>query len=99
MRPLSPATTSAPTRRSSTSEVGADARSLLREQGVADRVVIAEGSFFDSVPGDGDVYLLKNIIHDWPDEKAVQILRNVRAAGGSRATVLLVEFVIPKHNR
>ena len=79
--------------------VVANARSLLREQGVADRVVIVEGSFFDSVPGDGDAYLLKNIIHDWSDEKAVEILRNVRAAAGTRATVLLVEFVIPRHNR
>jgi C-methyltransferase len=76
-----------------------DAPNLLRERGVADRVVIAEGSFFDSVPGDGDAYVLKNIIHDWPDEKAVEILRNVRRAAGPRATVLLVEFVIPDHNR
>ena len=79
--------------------VVADAPNLLREHGVADRVRIAEGSFFDSVPGGGDAYVLKNIIHDWPDEKAVQILRNVRAAAGSRATVLLVEFVIPNHDR
>jgi hypothetical protein len=79
--------------------VVANAPSLLRAQSVADRVVIAEGSFFDSVPGHGDAYVLKNIIHDWPDEKAVQILRNVRAASGPRTTVLLVEFVIPTHNR
>jgi C-methyltransferase len=79
--------------------VVANAPSLLREQKVADRVRIAEGSFFDSVPGGGDAYVLKNIIHDWPDEKAVQILRNVRAAAGPRAPVLLVEFVIPKHDR
>jgi C-methyltransferase len=79
--------------------VVADAPNLLRERGVADRVRIAEGSFFDRVPGDGDAYILKNIMHDWPDEKAVQILRNVRTAAGSRATVLLVEFVIPNHDR
>jgi len=79
--------------------VVADAPSLLREHNVADRVHIAEGSFFDSVPAGGDAYILKNIIHDWPDEKAAQILRNVRAAAGPRATVLLVELVIPKHDR
>ncbi len=79
--------------------VVADAPGLLRKQGVADRVRIAEGSFFDSVPPTGDAYVLKNILHDWPDEKAVQILRNVRAAAGPRATVLLVELVIPRHNR
>jgi C-methyltransferase len=79
--------------------VVANAPNLLREQGVEDRVRIEEGSFFDSVPGGGDAYVLKNIIHDWPDEKAVQILRNVRAAAGPRATVLLIEFVIPTHDR
>ncbi|AGB24570.1 O-methyltransferase [Mycobacterium sp. JS623] len=79
--------------------VVANASGVLREQGVAGRVLIAEGSFFDSVPSGGDAYLLKNIIHDWPDEKALQILRNVRAATGPQATVLLVEFVIPKHDR
>jgi C-methyltransferase len=79
--------------------VVASAPSLLRERNVADRVRIAEGSFFDSVPGDGDAYVLKNILHDWPDEKASQILRNVRAAAGPRATLLLIEFVIPEHDR
>jgi C-methyltransferase len=79
--------------------VVASAPSLLREHKVADRVRIAEGSFFDSVPSGGDAYILKNIVHDWPDDKAVQILRNVRKAAGPGATVLLVELVIPKHNR
>ncbi|MGC2653904.1 MAG: methyltransferase [Mycobacterium sp.] len=79
--------------------VVANAPSLLRANKVADRVRIAQGSFFDSVPGGGDAYLLKNIIHDWPDEKAVQILRNVRTAAAPRATVLLIELVIPKHDR
>ncbi len=79
-------------------QVVLSARRLLREHQVADRVRIEEGSFFDSVPGGGDAYLLKNILHDWPDEKAVQILRNVRAAG-PHATVLLVEMVIPEHDR
>src|ERR1700736_4702658 len=80
-------------------QVVADAPKCLRQCNVADRVRIAEGSFFDSVPGGGDAYILKNIIHDWPDEKAVQILRNVRAAAGPRATVLLVELIIPEHDR
>ena len=79
--------------------VVANAPTLLRKLDVADRVRIAEGSFFDGVPPNGDAYILKNIIHDWPDEKAMQILRNVRAAAGPQATVLLVELVIPRHNR
>jgi C-methyltransferase len=81
------------------SRVVASAPDLLRENNIADRVHIVEGSFFDGVPGGGDAYVLKNIIHDWSDDQAVQILRNVRAAAGPRAVVLLIEFVIPEHDR
>jgi len=79
--------------------VVASASNLLRERNVADRVWVAEGSFFDSVPSGADAYILKNIIHDWPDDKAVQILRNVRAAAVPGTTVLLIELVIPEHDR
>jgi C-methyltransferase len=79
--------------------VVSDAAKTLCARDVADRVRIEAGSFFDSVPAGGDAYVLKNIMHDWPDEKAVQILRNVRAAAGPHATVLLVELVIPDHDR
>ncbi|BBX06647.1 hydroxyneurosporene-O-methyltransferase [Mycolicibacterium aichiense] len=78
--------------------VVAGAPELLRANGVADRVQVVEGSFFDDVPGGGDAYLLKNIIHDWADDKAVQILRNVRAAAAG-ATVLLVEMVVRDNGR
>ena len=61
--------------------------------GVRGRVVA--GSFFESVPGDGDAYLLKWIIHDWDDEDSVTILRNVRAAGG---TLLVVERIVDSPN-
>ena len=72
---------------------------LLAKYGTADRVQITPGSFFDSVPPGVDLYVMKNIIHDWPDEQAVSILRNVRAAATPGTTLLLVEAVIPEHNR
>jgi O-methyltransferase domain/Dimerisation domain len=79
--------------------VVAGAEPLLRKHRVAERVRIVEGSFFDAVPEGGDLYLLKNIIHDWPDDKAQQILKTVRAATRTGATLLLVECVIPLHDR
>ena len=66
---------------------------------VAERVQIETGSFFDSVPAGGDAYVLKHVIHDWPDDEAVRILRNLRAACEANTTVLLVELVIPAHDR
>ena len=80
-------------------QVVAGAPTLLREHHAQDRVRIVEGSFFDRVPDDGDAYVLKHIIHDWPDDDAVRILRNVRAAARPGKRVLLVEFVIPDHDR
>jgi C-methyltransferase len=80
-------------------DVVAGASSVLTQQGIRDRVRIEGGSFFDRVPSGGDAYVLKNVIHDWPDEQAVAILRNVRAAAGADAKVLLVETVLPEHDR
>jgi hypothetical protein len=80
-------------------QVVAGAPTLLRKHRARDRVRIVEGSFFERVPENGDAYVLKNVIHDWPDDDAVQILRNVRAAASAGKTILLVELVIPKHNR
>jgi hypothetical protein len=72
---------------------------MLTKHGVAERVRVEAGSFFDAVPAGGDAYLLKNVIHDWPDAESLAILRNIRAAAEPGATLLLVEFVIPDHDR
>ena len=80
-------------------QVVANAPMLLEKTGIADRVRIEGGSFFEKVPAGGDLYILKHIIHDWPDKQAVAILRNVRAAAGAKATILFVELVIPQHDR
>src|SRR3984893_9503569 len=52
------------------SRVVASAPGLLRENNVADRVRIAEGSFFDGVPGGGEGYVLQHIIHGSSHETA-----------------------------
>ncbi|MEY8014924.1 MULTISPECIES: methyltransferase [Mycobacterium] len=81
-------------------QVVAGAPEELRRHRVADRVEIAEGSFFDDViPPGGDIYVLKNVIHDWLDDDAERILRNVRSACATGKHVLLIELVIPAHDR
>ena len=61
-----------------------------------DMLVIA-GDFFENVPAGGDLYLLKAILHDWPDEMAIHILRNCRNAidTNKNSRVLVIEMVIP----
>lgn len=60
---------------------------------LGDRYSVAAGSFFESVPAGGDLYLLSHILHDWDDDKAVQILRTVRAAMADSATVMIVDLI------
>lgn len=63
---------------------------------IADRCKVVGGDFFDSVPEAADAYLLSNIIHDWDDDRAAQILSTCRAAMADTACVLLVELVLPE---
>ncbi len=70
-------------------------RNVLVNARVADRCEIAAGNFFESVPAGGDAYVLSWIIHDWPRNQAVMILRNCRRAMNQAGRLLLVETVIP----
>jgi hypothetical protein len=61
---------------------------------VAGRCELMGGSFFDSLPaGVGDLYLLRSVLHDWDDDRALQILRSCRAAVGPGAHLLVVEIL------
>ena len=74
------------------------ARAKVEAAGLADRCQVVGGSFFESVPPGADAYLLRHIIHDWDDEKATAILRNVQRAMGASGKLLVVESVIPSGN-
>ena len=72
----------------------AQTSAYLREHEVLDRCELVEGDFFQSVPA-ADVYLLKDILHDWDDEKATAILKVCRRAMNPSARVMIVERVMP----
>jgi hypothetical protein len=74
------------------------AESPLHAAGVRDRCELVCGDFFDSVPPGGDVYLLRHIIHDWEDDRAIRIVENCRRAMNRPGTLLLVESVIQSGN-
>lgn len=77
-------------------EVVAGALTRLAQLGFANRTRVAGGSFFESVPSGGDTYTLKDILHDWDDARALQILRNVRRATADGARVLVIERLVPE---
>src|SRR5205085_1958623 len=56
---------------------------------LSDRISFASGDFFGEIPSRGDIYLLKKVIHDWPDDRAQAILQRCRQAMSLQARLLL----------
>jgi hypothetical protein len=74
----------------------AQAGPLFAEAGVADRVRIQGGDFFQTVPAGADAYLLSMILHDWTDEECVRILSVIRRALPDEGEVLVIDAVLPE---
>jgi hypothetical protein len=72
-----------------------DAEKLLKANGVADRVTVEAGDFFESVPSGGDAYILSHILHDWNDDQCLTILGHCRKALKPDSRLLIVEMVLP----
>ncbi|MCX6627428.1 MAG: methyltransferase [Candidatus Solibacter sp.] len=63
---------------------------VFQAAGVTDRVTVAGQSFFDALPGGGDVYIVKGVLYDWPDREATAILK--RCAEAARPSGRVVVF-------
>lgn len=74
------------------------ARANIEASGLAGRCQVVGGSFFEAVAPGADAYLLRHIIHDWDDAKALTILRHIHQAMKADGKLLLVESVIPPGN-
>ncbi|MFE6359614.1 methyltransferase [Streptomyces sp. NPDC057806] len=70
----------------------AAARARFTAAGFADRAKAREGDFFTAVPEGGDVYLLREILHDWNDEQCVAVLAACRRAMPAHARLVVVEL-------
>ena len=72
-------------------------RNRLGELADNSRWELSSGDFFKSAPK-ADIYLLKYIMHDWPDEQASLILKNIRKAMNPGARILIMDPLIPEGN-
>ncbi len=72
------------------------ARRYLEAEGVAERCEVVAGDFFTAVPEGGDAYILSQILHDWDDERCVDILKNCRRAMPTHGRLLVIEAVMPE---
>ncbi|WP_214803136.1 methyltransferase [Exiguobacterium sp. ERU656] len=62
--------------------------------GINNRVSFKSGDFFDEIPIVVDTYILKTILHDWNDEKAVKILSNLRKFIPENGKLLIIEIIM-----
>jgi 2,7-dihydroxy-5-methyl-1-naphthoate 7-O-methyltransferase len=74
-----------------------DLRQVVESAERAEHLDVVAGNFFEDTLPPGEAYVLSQILHGWPDERAEEILRRCVDAGGDDARILLVEGVIPDH--
>jgi hypothetical protein len=65
------------------------------DDALRNRCQFVAGSFFDTIPAGGDLYLMSYIIHDWNDEHAVEILTRCSEAMDTGSRLLVIENVLP----
>ena len=70
-------------------------RAAVAAYGLGARLETVAGDFLKEVPVDGDLYIVKSIVHDWDDEKSAALLENVRRAARPDAKVIIIEMIVP----
>ena len=74
-------------------ETAQRAQDHIRDAGLADRCTTVGGDFFkaETLPDNGDAYMMRNIMHNWGDEPCEKILTNIAARMPDDARVLVME--------
>ncbi|WP_431270744.1 methyltransferase [Dankookia sp. P2] len=80
-------------------QVTATAAGVFASAGLAQRCQVAAGDFFQAVPGAGDAYIMKSVLHDWGECEATEILRSCRRAMPATAMLLAIERVVGPPNQ
>jgi len=72
---------------------------MIDSHSLSGRMKQVAGDFFQSVPGGGDLYILKSVLHDWDDESSLKILRNVHKVMDRESSLLVIEVVLDEGNQ
>ena len=73
----------------------ARAHGIIADSAVVSRINLAGQSFFDPLPAGADVYLLKSVLNDWPDEPTVAVLSRCAEAARPDGRVVILGGVAP----
>jgi 6-hydroxytryprostatin B O-methyltransferase len=66
-------------------------------EAIRSHVQAHEHDFFQPQPEQGaDVYLLRTILHDWPDADAIKIIKGIADAMTHTSRLLIMDMVLPK---
>ncbi len=78
-------------------ETAQRAEGFIREAGISERCTTVGGDFFkaETLPDNGDAYMMRNIMHNWGDEPCQQILTNIVSRMPNNARVLVMEQPLP----
>lgn len=68
-----------------------EAEDYLTSRGLRERVTLREGNFFERIEAQADFYILKDVLHDWDDDRCLAILGTVRRTMAPGSRLILVE--------
>ena len=71
-------------------------RASLPKTSYAERISFEPHNCFHEQKTIADAYLLRQILHDWPDEDAERIVRNIVPAMRPGARLLIMDIVVPQ---
>lgn len=68
----------------------------LQNYNMENRVKFYSGNFFEPIDFSADIFVMSRILHDWSDEEAIQILKNVAQAMTENSRILIIEKIMPE---
>jgi hypothetical protein len=71
------------------------ARKRIRETGLSSRCDAVKGDLMKSLPKGHDIYVLKSVLHDWPDTNYLQIMTQCRRAMYTHSRLYIIERIVP----
>lgn len=76
-------------------DTAAQTTEIVSGSPLSDRIQTIGGDFFEAVPAGGDLYLLKQVLHDWDDTDCTRILKSIRRAIIPAGRLAVIEFFLP----
>ena len=68
-------------------------KNYIKDSSVKDRCKLEAGNFFESLPQGADLYIMKEVLHDWNDTETLQILQNCKKVMHKNSKLLIIEHI------